>query len=272
MIEFKDRLRDLIKNSGKTQKSVSEEIKEKFQIDLSAQTLSYYVNGREPNYETLRAISRYFGVSSDYLLGLSDVQNTDPDIKAISEKTGLSEKSLNIFIEHHTPPFVKEGRNLTEWKDHFMKMTNILIESEWLESVLFRLDFYFYNLITVYELEKYFINKEDSDKKHKILNALKENPATNIDDFFISIGDYMTPLKNAIATGFKRVSSPIMDLTVDKEYLSYKLCKDMESDVNNLLSKNYEQIKPLCHSHDSELTKFEETISEFLAGLEDDVI
>lgn len=272
MTEFKDRLRDLIKNSGKTQKAVSEEIKEEFQIDLSAQTLSYYVNGREPNYETLRAISRYFGVSSDYLLGLSEVQNTDPDIKAISEKTGLSEKSVAIFIEHHTPQFVKEGRNLTEWKDHFMKMTNLLIESDWLESILFRLDFYFYNLITVYELEKYFINKEDTDKKYEILNTLKENPTANLDDFFVSIGDHITPLKNAIAAGFKTVNSPIMDLSVDKEYLSYKLCKDIENEIINLLSENYEQIKPLCHSHDSELKRLEEAISEFLAGLEDDII
>ena len=63
-MEFNERLRYLID---------CEEIKIKDlapKLCLSASTLSNYTQGiREPDYDTLRRIADYFGVSIDYLLG-----------------------------------------------------------------------------------------------------------------------------------------------------------------------------------------------------------
>lgn len=63
-MEFNERLRYLID---------CEEIKIKDlapKLCLSASTLSNYAQGiREPDYDTLRRIADYFGVSIDYLLG-----------------------------------------------------------------------------------------------------------------------------------------------------------------------------------------------------------
>ena len=63
-MEFNERLRYLID---------CEEIKIKDlapKLCLSASTLSNYAQGiREPDYDTLRRIAHYFGVSIDYLLG-----------------------------------------------------------------------------------------------------------------------------------------------------------------------------------------------------------
>lgn len=263
---FQERFSNLMKERGITQAEASDG------IGVTRQAISLYATGkRTPDINSLYKIADFFKVSTDYLLGLSDVQSLDLDVKAISEKTGLSEKSVNAIVERHNPQFVKEGKNLVEWKDHFMKMTNLLIESGWLESVLFRLDFYFYNVITVYELEKHFISKEDLKKRDEALYILEKNPAANIVDVGVSVGEYNILLKDAIKMGFEKTRSPIMDLTVDKEYLSYKLCKDIEKDITTLLAENYERIKPLSYAHDDELEKIKEAISELLIELGEEI-
>ena len=64
-------------------------------IGISRVSLGYYETGnRKPDTEILYKIAKFYGVSSDYLIGLSDVQTLDIDIQAISAKTGLSEKSI----------------------------------------------------------------------------------------------------------------------------------------------------------------------------------
>ncbi len=85
-------------------------------IGVSDNIISYYVSGkRTPNTEQIIAISKHLKVSSDYLLGLSDVQSQNIELKAICEYTGLSEEALqgitktmqkainfdDIFIDGH---------------------------------------------------------------------------------------------------------------------------------------------------------------------------
>ena len=84
-MNFNERLRYLID---------CEEIKLKDlapKLCLSASTLSNYTQGiREPDYDTLRRIADYFGVSIDYLL-VDDVISTGESIEAIRtlvEKAG----------------------------------------------------------------------------------------------------------------------------------------------------------------------------------------
>lgn len=50
-----------------------------------------------PTIEDIKIISKEFNISSDYLLGISDVQSTDTDVKMICEYTGLSERAVEIL-------------------------------------------------------------------------------------------------------------------------------------------------------------------------------
>ena len=43
----------------------------------------------------------FYGVSVDYLLGLAPYPSTDLDVKAINEKTGLSEKAIEYLISYN---------------------------------------------------------------------------------------------------------------------------------------------------------------------------
>lgn len=65
------------------------------ELGVSRQSVSYYCNGQSsPDWETIAKIARYFGVSSDYLLGLTDVPTPETDIRATADLTGLSQNSV----------------------------------------------------------------------------------------------------------------------------------------------------------------------------------
>lgn len=62
-----EKLKQLRKEKGKTLKEVSKE------IGTSLSAYSNYEQGiREPSYDILIKIARFFDVSTDYLLGLED--------------------------------------------------------------------------------------------------------------------------------------------------------------------------------------------------------
>ena len=64
---FRTRLRELIKERGITITALAKELK------ISRQSVSKYINGSAyPNIERLFMIARFFDVSSDYLVGLTE--------------------------------------------------------------------------------------------------------------------------------------------------------------------------------------------------------
>ena len=70
---FNNRLKALRQDNDLTQEALAHK------LHINRSTLSNYENiGREPNYTLLIKISDYFNVSTDYLLGKTDVQTPYP--------------------------------------------------------------------------------------------------------------------------------------------------------------------------------------------------
>lgn len=89
MDSFDAVLKKLRKDRNATQKEVSQA------IGADQQTLRRYESGeRKPDTEMLLRIAKYYNVSADYLLGLSENSTVEPDMKAAVKCTGLSEKSI----------------------------------------------------------------------------------------------------------------------------------------------------------------------------------
>lgn len=64
-------------------------------LSVSDNVISYFTKGtRQPNIEQLIKLADFFDVSTDYLLGRTEVQSTDADIKAVCEYTGLDEMAI----------------------------------------------------------------------------------------------------------------------------------------------------------------------------------
>ena len=67
MIIFKDRLKELRKEKNLSQAELAKE------LEVSQRSISSWETGfRQPDFETLEILAKYFGVSTDYLLGVID--------------------------------------------------------------------------------------------------------------------------------------------------------------------------------------------------------
>ena len=100
---------DLSKAIGKRINTLLAE-KERKQKELAAylgvqdNTISYFVSGRRtPNTEQLVKIADFFNVSADYLLGRTNAETTDRDLRFVCEYTGLSENTVTTLSELHDP-------------------------------------------------------------------------------------------------------------------------------------------------------------------------
>ena len=70
------------------------------ELGVADNIVSYFVGGsRTPNIQQIIKISQFFNVSTDYILGLTDVSSTDAELKSICEYTGLNEKAILFLRE-----------------------------------------------------------------------------------------------------------------------------------------------------------------------------
>ena len=102
------RLKALREEKGLSHKNLSDELRAKYNISISKSSLINYEaedyhsksganSGMRIDY--LRCLADYYGVTTDYLLGLDDCPSIDPDVQAISKYLGLSVKGIDALRE-----------------------------------------------------------------------------------------------------------------------------------------------------------------------------
>lgn len=70
MSEFSNRFKQLKEEAGLTLKDLSAV------LDVTIPNLSYYMKGREPSYDILIKIADYFNVTTDWLIGRTDIRSS----------------------------------------------------------------------------------------------------------------------------------------------------------------------------------------------------
>lgn len=111
------RIRELIDEKGITQNAIATE------VGITRQTISQYSDGSTiPNADKLAKLAQFFGVSADYLLGLTDAKTNDKDAQAVCDYTGLSSKSVEIL--HH-----EKNAGMRRMQSRATDSLNILIEN-----------------------------------------------------------------------------------------------------------------------------------------------
>ena len=79
-------------------------------LGLSRPTVNFYLNGdRIPDILTRRRIAERSNVSSDWLLGLSDVKGTDSTLRQVCQYTGLNAQSVQ-FLHNNIAWRDEDGR------------------------------------------------------------------------------------------------------------------------------------------------------------------
>lgn len=92
---FPERLRKLIASANVTQKQLANA------VGVKPQSISQYLDGAScPSYAVLIAIADFFHVSTDYLVGRSDVSTDDMSIAAIGKALGISEKAVSVIAQN----------------------------------------------------------------------------------------------------------------------------------------------------------------------------
>lgn len=102
---FQKRFKELVGDTA-----TQEEIAGK--VNTSRQNVGNWLNGKsKPDIYALAEISKGYGVSTDWLLGLTDIKTNNVTLQDTCKYTGLSENSINILLAY------KEIQEYTKNKD-----------------------------------------------------------------------------------------------------------------------------------------------------------
>lgn len=121
------------KNNAENRKIIGERIKMLLEVNqmkqkdlaellgVTVNTVSYYVTGyRCPSVDQIIIMSKKFGISSDFLLGLVDISSGKTTIREFSSITGLSEEAIEAL----------ESLNEIGYYDDTLNVISILVENE----------------------------------------------------------------------------------------------------------------------------------------------
>ncbi|WP_455125160.1 helix-turn-helix domain-containing protein [Ruminococcus sp.] len=112
------RIVSLREEKGETQQELANA------IGITRQSLSRYeIAARTVNAEVLGALARHFGVSADYLLGLSDVRSTEQDMRTACEVTQLSEKAVKMLKDN-------AGYKEAFYQEKLLPILNAMLETK----------------------------------------------------------------------------------------------------------------------------------------------
>lgn len=101
---FPLRLRTLMEKEQMKQKDLAA------LLNVTRQSINQYCLGLStPDLDKLCKIARRFGVTADYLLGLTDVSSTNPTMKIVREITGLSETAVEQLRTMNDKVYLSEN-------------------------------------------------------------------------------------------------------------------------------------------------------------------
>lgn len=131
---FPSRLSEIMEERGVSQEKLAKA------LGVKRQTVSLYKTGQSsPNAGQLRKISEFFEISSDWLLGMSDVKSQDENLQSTCEYTGLSESALLVIrfiklrgetITRQILSMILESENFSEVLDKFTTACNLELDSD----------------------------------------------------------------------------------------------------------------------------------------------
>lgn len=127
---FSERLQQARKDAGLTQSDIARE------IDLTTSAYGYYEQGkRDPNFETLMRLCSILNVSSDYLLGLDNLnENKESYSSSASLKTKENLNSINHEIKKAIAQNImlyRKKKKLTQRELAILLNTKTTLVSAW---------------------------------------------------------------------------------------------------------------------------------------------
>lgn len=149
---FSQRLSELHEKSGERQSDTAE------LLGVSRQAFNAWTLGAsEPDLKKLTEIASHFNTTTDYLLGLSDVEKPDVTLQAICSMTGLSEEAVEKLSQ-----WSKSDNRRKLWSGYI----SIMIEHNSFEYLLSRLG----NYLAASKVETLALKAGDKNDMEESLN------------------------------------------------------------------------------------------------------
>lgn len=128
------RLRELIEQSGVTFEALADS------IGTTRQTVGNWQTGKTiPDAISLRKIAGFFGVTTDYLLGLTDARTAEKDLRSAVDIAGLSESAVQrlAYVQDADNWLTPDGHfTQTQWTPEDKKVLSELICNDVLLKVV----------------------------------------------------------------------------------------------------------------------------------------
>ena len=114
-----ERLRRLIDETGLARQAIADE------MGCDVSTVTKHYNGtRNLTIDFIAMYARYFNVSSDYLLGLSEVRTVSPDTAMICRVTGLDDKAVRTLSEINEPTSFESRKEIIKTLNYLIGELN----------------------------------------------------------------------------------------------------------------------------------------------------
>ncbi len=195
-------------------------------IGVSRATVGYYLSGdRSPDIEVLSRIARYFGVTSDYLIGLSDSRSAE--YYDAVKKLGLSESSI-FYIEGLRK--LKDHKPVDELDEKFGERFGTTSQLDVLELLLTNMGYRYGGLLSTIGELRYHMKHARSDKYMKTVELLKiglEHEDDEESPYFLTSSYF------SIA---ERVGWRAIDPIEYTAFLKYKIVEEFKSILSDVLS------------------------------------
>lgn len=197
-------------------------------IGISRPTIGFYENGeRLPDALVLKTIAEKCNVSSDWLLGLSDVKTSNYNIKEVNSLTGLSEKNIRLLTVLNEHKAVQKKYFDSPSKRHYGSLPYIEIINMILELMNKKPD-----LIRGVQLCAYYFNDP--------------NRATTL-DYYSASGDLEYELNQKYSGAMKFIEDNNAIILAGKQVADYYL-----SSLKNEAEVFFSTLMKLCSSNEEE--------------------
>ena len=172
-----ERLRSLIDETGLARQAIADE------MGCDVSTITKHYNGtRNLTIDFIAMYARYFNVSSDYLLGLSEVRTVSPDTAMICRVTGLDDKAVRTLGEINEPTNFENPKEIIKTLNYLIGELNYREQEKGFscngQSVLLRLSEYLMNrgeeaqVVHVFSNGTIFNDLETSGEEAQVVHVL----------------------------------------------------------------------------------------------------
>lgn len=217
---FSERFKQLKEEKhGMTLKELSQK------LDITVPNLSYYMNGREPNYDTLIKIANYFNVTVDWLIGRTDARNpSSSDTLSTIEERLSQENNIKLSSDEALKYYLSIQDMVLDVLDYVYIMVLRFYNDENKEFDLFLKQFQTLFNVFFYEIKSYVYT---STTKDDVLKFLQD---TNIisETFYVIMLRCSYTYAKSLATHSSVMSSD-----------DFKLIKGIISFLNQQLAEKY---------------------------------